>query len=60
MVLFQNIKGLCKQSTKEAMKKKTVKLDYRKVIIYSTIKLHKQNPKTKNRQEAFAFDMGKG
>lgn len=60
MILLLNIKGLSKQDTKEAIKEKIVKFDYMKVKIYSTTKIRKQNPKTKNWEEGFASDMGKG
>ena len=47
MILLVNIEGLSKQDTKEAIKEKIVQFDYMKVKIYSTTKIHKQNPKTK-------------
>ena len=47
MILLVNIEGLSKHNTKETIKENIVKFDYMKVKIYSTTKIHKQNPKTK-------------
>ena len=59
MILLVNIEGLSKQDTKEAIKEKIVQFDYMKVKIYSTTKIHKQNPKTKI-WEGFVSDIRNG
>ena len=59
MILLVNIEGLSKHDTKETIKENIVKFDYMKVKIYSTTKIHKQNPKTKI-WEGFVSDMRNG